>query len=81
VVIARRHGNEWFVAGLIGESVPREIKLPLGFIGRGKYQAELICDGSEPRAFNKKTFTVRQQEVINLEMAGRGGFVLKLQRN
>jgi len=81
VVIARRRGDEWYVAGLNGELVPREIILSLGFIGGGKYQAELIYDGSESRAFTEKNFTVRQKEVINLEMAGRGGFVLKLQTN
>jgi hypothetical protein len=80
VVIARRLGNEWFVAGLNGEAVPRIIKLPLEFLGRGKYQAELICDGNEPRGFSEKSFKVSQHETIDLEIAGRGGFVLFLPR-
>lgn len=78
-IIARRHGKDWFVAGLNGRTTARPITLPLDFLGRGKYQAELIHDASEPRDFARRSFTTKRSEPLTVEMAGRGGFALHLQ--
>lgn len=77
-VIARRHGNEWFVAGLNGRTTLRSVRLPLDFLQRGKHQAELIYDASQPRDFARRSFTVKRGEELTVEMAGRGGFALRL---
>ena len=37
VVIARRHGNQWWV-GAMNDRNPRELRIPFSFLGNGKYQ-------------------------------------------
>ncbi len=45
VVVARRKGKEWYV-GAMGTEKPREISLPLDFLGDGKFRAKIYEDGA-----------------------------------
>ena len=43
IVIARRHGSEWWV-GAMGGREPRDLAVPLEFLGPGRFRSELYRD-------------------------------------
>lgn len=44
VVVARRHGERWFLGAMTNEKA-RTLKIPLGFLGRGRRKASIFADG------------------------------------
>jgi alpha-glucosidase len=81
ITIARRRGNEWFV-GSITDWDPRELDLPLSFLGSGAYDAEIYSDG--PQAATQPTDSVVErrrvnaQTVLKLKLAPAGGSAIRL---
>jgi hypothetical protein len=74
VIIARRAGDEWFVAGVNGEGSSKEIELDLSFIPEG-LTGTMIYDGSEAEPFAQKLVS-GDERAITLEMKPNGGFVI-----
>ena len=72
VVLARRAGKEWFVAGLNADDQPREIKLDLAWLGRRSGQ--FITDGAGEREFAERPLAAPAATVT---LAPRGGFVAR----
>lgn len=72
VVIARRAGKQWFVAGLNADDTPRQIKLDLAWLGRR--EGQLITDGAGEREFAEARLAAPAAE---LTLAPRGGFVAR----
>lgn len=71
VVIARKSGNRWYVAGINGEKESREFTLDLSFIpGTGK----MITDGEEDLSFAKSD--VVPSRTTSLKVKPAGGFVM-----
>ena len=53
VVLARRHGDGWYIGGINGRGTGRTEKVALSFLdGDTKYTSLVIADGKEPRSFN-----------------------------
>jgi alpha-glucosidase len=74
IVIARRAGKKWYIAGINGENTPRKVQLDLSVFRSGK--ATCIRDGETESAFI--TQTLRPAAKNTLEMQGAGGFVIVL---
>lgn len=78
VVLARRHGNLWYVAGINAEAEPKQLVLdlkPLATYGRGT----LITDGDDGNlSFQKEEIDVSSTPTLHLTLKPRGGFVLAL---
>jgi hypothetical protein len=75
VVLARRKGNTWYLAGVNGQNIAWDEQLKLGsWLGQGKYELTLIKDGAEPRklATEKQTFESGQE--LTVKMLPYGGF-------
>jgi alpha-glucosidase len=76
IAVARRSGNEWFF-GAITNWDPREFDLPLTFLRRGNYTAEIYSDGpnaaTEPKDSVLETRSVNAQTVLKLKLAPGGG--------
>lgn len=72
VVLARRAGRQWFVAGLNADDTPREIKLDLAWLGAR--QGQLITDGAGEREFSEGSLAAPAATVT---LAPRGGFVAR----
>ena len=76
VSVARRHGRDWFVGSLSGWR-PTDIDVPLEFLGRGDFIAEIYSDA--PDAAENPTHTVREERRVNastllhVKMAPGGG--------
>jgi hypothetical protein len=73
VVLARRAGRQWFVAGLNADGQPRELSLDLAWLGRRSGQ--LITDGDGERVFSEGRLAAGP--AAKLTMAPRGGFVAR----
>jgi hypothetical protein len=73
VVLARRAGRQWFVAGLNADGQPREVSLDLAWLGRRSGQ--LITDGDGERGFSESRLPAGP--TTKLTMAPRGGFVAR----
>ena len=74
VVLARRAGKQWFVAGLNADDQPREVQLDLGWLGTA--QGQLITDGDGPREFSQGRLQAPSGKVM---LAPHGGFVVRFQ--
>ena len=72
VVIARRAGKQWFVAGFNAEDTPREITLDLAWLGQR--EGQLITDGAGAREFSEGKLATAAPK---LTLAPRGGFVAR----
>jgi hypothetical protein len=70
VVIARRSGRRWYVAG-INASEPRRLDLDLSFVKTD--HGVLIRDGENSRTLRTKTANSGRQA---LELDGGSGFVM-----
>jgi alpha-glucosidase len=76
VTIARRSGKDWYV-GSITNYDARTVKVPLQFLGEGKYVAEIYADAADAgkhathTEFTKQT--VDRGSVLDVKMAPGGG--------
>lgn len=78
-ILARRKGQDWFLAGINGDKIAKTIDVPLSFLGKGEYSLELISDGDNPHEFNHSTRRVTKDSSIpSLALAARGGFTAHL---
>jgi alpha-glucosidase len=81
VVSTRRHGDQWFMAGLNNWN-PRQLDLSLDFLPPGKtYEATICADGlnadkyaADYRLTQK---AVQHGDIIKLDMASGGGFLVR----
>jgi alpha-glucosidase len=80
VTIARRQGEEWYLGSLTNWTA-RDLSIPLRFLGRGIYKAELYEDASDA-AQNPKHVSIGQQNVrssdtLVLHLASGGGCAIR----
>ena len=76
IVIARRHGSEWWV-GAMGGREPREVEIPLTFLGPGRFRAEIYRDDLSAAArFARRTVDVATADVLRASLAPAGGLLI-----
>ena len=73
VVLARRRGDTWYVAGINGTDSERTLAVPIGFV-KGKH-ATLFADG-DPWTISHPVKSLPKQ----ITCKARGGFVLRVTR-
>jgi alpha-glucosidase len=81
ITIARRSGREWYV-GSITNWDPRELEVPLQFLGSGRYVAEIYSDGPNA-ATHPKESVVEKRDVdasttLKLKLAPGGGAAIRI---
>lgn len=74
VVLARRTGKTWYVAGINGEAEAKTLNLDLSFIEGSS--ASLITDGDTPKSFVQKDLSLTKGEPVKVEMQPNGGVVI-----
>jgi alpha-glucosidase len=77
---ARRRGTMWFIAVLNGATAT-SLKLDLGFLGGGRYDALFVRDTADnPASVTLETSQVGRDDAFPLELRPGGGFILRLTR-
>lgn len=79
LVVAKRSGNRWFVAGICnGKEKTRHLHLPLSFLGSGNYKMTAFVDGYhagyQAMDYRKEESTVDKNGVLDITMVRNGGF-------
>jgi hypothetical protein len=74
VVLARRHGDTWYVAGINGTDNEKTLAVPLNFI-KGKTQTMLFADGTP------WTISSLRKLPHQVTCKPRGGFVMVIERH
>ncbi len=72
VILARRSGENWYIAGINGQDKELPLEIDLGFTKRDSLR--LIADGDNPKSFEYQILEP-QKGKIKLKLPPRGGFV------
>jgi alpha-glucosidase len=83
LVTARRKGTTWHLGGLSAKG-PRDLALPLSFLGKGRYTAMIWKDASDADSDPNHLVTEKQnltfKGMLKVHLALDGGFVAELAR-
>ena len=80
IVIARRSGDDWFVAGMT-DWTRRNMTIDLPFLDGGDWEAEVFEDTSgAATSYHRSVKTVDGTRMLNVKMQGGGGFAVHLKR-
>lgn len=75
VIMARRKGNTWYIAGINAELIEKQQEIALSFLEDNmKYRLTLIEDGIHDKVLKTTYRMVDNSSVITLKMLRRGGF-------
>ncbi|WP_421738953.1 glycoside hydrolase family 97 protein [Caulobacter sp.] len=77
IVMARRKGADWYVGAMTNET-GRSVKVPLGFLSGGAFNADIRQDGREPTALVASAKHVTARDTLSLTLAPSGGGVIRL---
>jgi len=80
ITIARRSGNDWYLGSMTGWT-PRELNVPLSFLGKGKYTAEIYADAKDADKFPKHVViskkSVKANGTLKIQLAPGGGCAVR----
>ncbi len=77
IVVARRKGDEWWIGALNNETA-RTVKVPLAFLGKGSWKADVRQDGATPTAIEGSNPSVSATSTLTLKLAASGGAAARL---
>jgi alpha-glucosidase len=77
VVLARRSGDDWYVAGINGQDEAREVTLDLSFL-MIYYLVRIIGDGADRLSFSTNALDFFTDASFDVTMQPYGGFVMHL---
>jgi len=81
ITIARRAGDDWFV-GSMSDWTPRELDIPMSFLGEGNYVAHIWADAPDadqfPEKLTESTIILTKSDVHHAFLAPAGGQVIHL---
>ncbi len=78
VVLARKKADLWYIAGINGEKVPKDLNIKLSFQGEGRQKLELITDGEDQYSFDFKSMEIPADSTFKVSLLPGGGFVGKI---
>jgi len=78
VVLARRHGNQWYVAGINGTDSVLTAELDLSFLSTELNEGILIQSGDTFQAFQQTDISLSNDEPLTLDILPRDGFTLQI---
>ncbi|HEX8521143.1 MAG TPA: glycoside hydrolase family 97 protein [Tepidisphaeraceae bacterium] len=79
ITIARRKGKTWYVGSMTDDDA-RELKIPLAFLGEGKFVAEIWNDDASagPNGVKRERRQVRREDALTAAMVSAGGQVVRI---
>ena len=76
MLIATRKANDWFVAGVNGEAVEKNMVVNLSFLPKGKYSLQLMKDGDNNQQIKTEIMQYVNGNSILIRVLPNGGFCL-----
>lgn len=73
VILARRAGDTWYLAGINGQDTPAEHTVSLDFVDAGK-SIQLIADGEDDTSFEFSSLTLGEDKEMIVQTLPFGGF-------
>lgn len=77
VILARRSGDTWYLAGINGKAEARKITFKLPFLPQVT-QLDCIVDGVDMNSFGYEMISNKSQNNFTIQMLPNGGFVSKI---
>jgi alpha-glucosidase len=81
ITIARRSGEDWYI-GAMCDWTPRDLSIPLTFLGEGKYKAHIYADATDadkiPANLTESDIILTSSDVHTARLAPAGGLVMHL---
>ena len=81
ITVARRRGKEWYVGSMTDWS-PRELDIPLSFLGEGEFTAEIYADAADAERNPKNVVVTKKQvnrgTVLKVKLAAGGGNAIRI---
>lgn len=78
-VLARRHGDAWYVAGVNGRNEARDLSVELAkFLAPRGFAMTLITDGPDATHFASQARTVNGGDALKVHLLPYGGFIAQL---
>ena len=79
LIIAKRHGQKWFVAGICnGKEKVRQFNVPLTFLTPGAHQMTIFTDGFnadvQAMDYRREVKNVTSTDALSITMVRNGGF-------
>jgi len=78
MVLARRQGTTWYVAGVNGENRAKTLTIPLDFLDKGYHEALFITDKEDPKTLASKNIGIAPKDPVKVDLMPYGGFVLRI---
>lgn len=79
IVSARRKGKDWYIGAMTNEE-GRTLNIPLEFLGKGNYSAQIWQDGTNVSSVTKTEGTKNRSDSLNLSLSPSGGAVVLLKQ-
>ena len=80
ITIARQHGDQWYLGSLTNWTA-RDLRVPLSFLGDGRYKAEIYEDAADasqnPKHVSILQRDVRKSDTLTLRLASGGGCAIR----
>ena len=80
VVIARRKGNDWYIAGINGKDEAQTINFSLEKLGGAAGEALIVTDGATDREFTIGQTPLETNGSMSINCQPRGGFTIVLKK-
>ena len=82
-VVARRTGNTWYL-GALNNWIPRDLEIPLDFLGEGSFEAETFRDGINAQRdgtdYVRQIIPVQNNSLVKMHLAAGGGWAAVIRR-
>lgn len=79
IVLARRSGSTWYVAGLNGTNQPRSFDLNLNALIQQPAEAIVFTDDATPRSIQANRLTLASGAPLRVACLPQGGFCLRIE--
>jgi len=77
-LVARRHGDTWYVAGINGEGATKTFEPDLSFLEGSAWTALTVRDGETAREFSIAESIVQANAAPSVEVLPFGGFIMRI---
>ena len=77
VVLARKSGKNWWIAGINSEGTSKQLSLDLSFAGKD-WKGTLISDDKNDSGFKQEQIVQHNKMPVEITMQANGGFVMLL---